>query len=402
MRSVAKFGGSSLADIARVARAVSIILSPLTLMNRQHVVVSAPGKRTKDDNKVTDLLSSAHMRAAAGDRCQFDNMFAQISKRFPNVNIGSTAEQVYDRAQNSNSLQQSLEFCLSRGEWLNAALFASTHDGFEVVDPASFILFNPDTRQLDMKATLEACRLAVGGNIPAGNAFVIPGFYGASIGATSDIVTFSRGGSDVTASLVAAALDEHDVLTGVRSADELSNIVHENFTDVDGVYQADPRVCTTARICHQVSYDQCRAMSLAGASVLHPEAVFPLQARNVPLWVRNTSTFHPDQHEEEFTIVSERAAAVEDRSDRMSDEYDVDAAVLAICTSENTVSVVCKEELDEEMLLALVQRLEQVLGNSGVGYSSWCRHGAMSVAFDVENGQEEKATRAVFESVFER
>ena len=179
--------------------------------------------------------------------------------------------------------------------------------------------------------------------------------------------------------------------------------MHENFTDVDGVYQADPLVCTTARICHQVSYDQCRAMSLAGASVIHPEAVFPLQARNVPLWVRNTSTCQSDQRKDEFTIVSERAATVEDRSsDRMSDEYDVEAAVLAICSRENTVSVVCREELDKEMLLALVQRLEQVLDDSGVGYSSWCRRGAMSVAFDVENGQEERATRAVFESVFER
>ena len=219
IRSVTKFGGSSLADANCVARAASIVLSSPSV-KRQHVVVSAPGKRAPNDVKVTDLFLAAHTAAAASNRTQFDAIFtAQLTPRFDHLDLLPTAAAIYDRAQNSNRQAQSKDFAASRGEYLNAHVLATTLTDYTVIDPAeSFILFDPETRQLDVTATLEAIRLTVGPELPASHGVIIPGFYGSVQGSNShDVVTFSRGGSDVTASLVAAALFEYNVSNGCTS-----------------------------------------------------------------------------------------------------------------------------------------------------------------------------------------
>ena len=298
LRSVVKFGGSSLADATAIGRATAIVTAFSPNLRRQHVVVSAPGKRDVSDVKVTDLLLAAQSYAASSDSLNFDQLFAdQIAPRFPNINVSTTAVDIYDRAQNSNKQLQSIDFTVSRGEFLNGQVVAQALDGYDFVDPADgSIVFDPNTRELDLSATLAALRQTVGKELPERNGIVVPGFYGSIRGDASDIVTFSRGGSDITASLIAAALDDHDVLHGFKQASHSSSapfssapspsfVVHENFTDVDGIYNVDPRITRAATVSASllatVGYNQCRAMAIAGASVLHPDAIVPLQQKNI-------------------------------------------------------------------------------------------------------------------------
>ena len=220
LRAVSKFGGSSVADAACVSRVVSLIKAPPADRTRQHVVVSAPGKRTlpggAPDIKVTDLLLKAHRLAAAKSRLEYDATMTTIAARFMELcpglaslqaGLDAAARDIYDHGELDTG------FAASRGEYLNGLVVAH-ETGMEFVNPADeFIIFGDD-RKLDAVRTLEAVRRRVACQ-PGAPGFVIPGFFGGVGGkATPQMVaTMSRGGSDVTASLVAAALAT-DLLQG--------------------------------------------------------------------------------------------------------------------------------------------------------------------------------------------
>lgn len=267
MLKVVKFGGSSLADAGQFARVKSIVDSD---SSRKVVVVSAPGKRNSEDHKITDLLYLCAAHVKYGVSC--DSTFKLIRDRFEDierdcgvdVNISSELDAIYDGLVSGMSKDE----LASRGEYLSAKLMAA-YLGFEFIDAAHWLKFNYDG-SVDKAASYEALRVAA-----EGHRVVIPGFYGAM--PDGSISTFTRGGSDITGALAAAALD----------AD-----IYENWTDVSGFLMADPRIVDNPAPIRQITYAELRELSFVGAQVLHEASVFPVKEKNIPLNIRNTN--HPD------------------------------------------------------------------------------------------------------------
>ncbi len=374
-RAVSKFGGSSLADRDCIRRVAAVVKST-PAVRREHLVVSAPGKRNSDDVKVTDLLLSAAAHVQKDDLAQYDATIATIASRYQGLTssplpaldkaLSQSASQLYDM----RSSPSAAAFAASRGEYLNGMVMAH-ETGFEFVDPADeFIVFD-ENRTLDAERTLMAIRHRVGRCSTGTSGYVIPGFFGSVNGVANDplnVQTFSRGGSDVTASLVAAALAEEEADGGGLG------VTHENFTDVDGVFNADPRLCPNATRIPILSYNQTRALAVHGASVLHPDAVTPLVPRNVTIHVR--STWEVEDHE--GTWVSKDGALLE-----WDNAYDgrgdgpgrrlARAAALAVTSTDDRVTVVCKEAEDEERRKAVRQAVHVAMvsaifdGASGIG-----------------------------------
>ncbi len=267
---VAKFGGSSLCDAAQFEQVRRILNADPT---RQFVVVSAPGKRDSADQKITDLLIACH-QLAAGQK-PIDPVFSVISQRYQQIAelLGEPGFLDEDLAAIRQEIQKgaSLPYTLSRGEFLCAKLMAKWLDR-PFVDAAGLLCFSRDDK-LDEEVTGQAIRAAL---LPLKDA-VIPGFYGADSGGV--IHTLSRGGSDTSASLIAAALD----------ADLL-----EVWTDVTGFRAADPRIVPDAQYISSLTYRELRELSYMGATVLHEEAVFPVRKAGIPTSIRNTNDpLHP-------------------------------------------------------------------------------------------------------------
>ncbi|BAM05195.1 aspartate kinase [Phycisphaera mikurensis] len=270
--TVAKFGGTSLADADAIRRCVEIVRADPA---RRVVVPSAPGKRHGDDPKVTDLLYLCHDHAERG--LPFAAVFERIRERFRGISAGLDLGAAFaarlgaalDAAEAGirEHAGRGPDFAASRGEALNGLVLAEAL-GFACADAAGVIRFAHDGR-LDAGETRRLLREARGS---AGAGLVVPGFYGADAGGT--VRTFSRGGSDVTGAAVAAALDA---------------AVYENWTDVSGLLMADPRVVDAPRSIERVTYRELRELSYMGATVLHPEAVFPVRAAGIPVNIRNTS-----------------------------------------------------------------------------------------------------------------
>ena len=260
-----KFGGTSLASAAQIRKAADIIHADPA---RRFVVASAPGKRTKDDIKVTDLLYRCYNEAMDGD--DFTATLEKIRGRFEDIIRELEVE--LDLDEEMQKLRAHLEkrpnadYMASRGEYLNSKIIAAFL-GFPFVDAAEVIRFRADG-MLDEAYTFRtlAARL-----IGLDNA-VIPGFYGALPDGT--VKTFSRGGSDVTGSLVARA-----------SVSE----IYENWTDVSGMLSADPRIVENPRVIDYITYTALRELSYMGASVLHEDAVFPVRKAGIPINIRNTN-----------------------------------------------------------------------------------------------------------------
>jgi aspartate kinase len=289
---VYKFGGSSLANQKAIQHVIDNIISTnKTLLSSAIVCVSAPGKRHEEDIKVTDALIELHKLGVEKNREQFDKMFDKsIHSRYIEISnesnlieaIETTAAKVYDNAI-SNKNSNSIDFALSRGEYLNAiaicALLNSNGHAYEFIDAAEMIQFD-DSCTLNYSETIQSIKSTIASS--SKKEVIIPGFYGRNkntnlINASEKIVTFSRGGSDVTGALVAAALsDEY-------------NMVYENWTDVDGIYNADPKICKNATVWNTLTYDHVHALSLAGANVFHPDAIYPVQINNVKTNIRNTN-----------------------------------------------------------------------------------------------------------------
>ena len=262
---VAKFGGTSVADAAQLRKISTIIRSN---PERRFIVVSAPGKRFPEDIKVTDLLLTCYEKAIAGQ--SFEAELEQIRLRFREIIEG--LKMVFPLNDEIRILEQSLltdpqrDYTASRGEYLTARIMAQ-YLGFTFVDPAWCICFDEDGH-LNSVMTSRTMRASL---LPLNHA-VIAGFYGADM--TGRIHTFERGGSDITGSLAACAIN----------AD-----LYENWTDVSGLYAADPSIVENPETVEHMSYRELRTLSYMGASVLHSDAVLSASEMDIPINIRNTN-----------------------------------------------------------------------------------------------------------------
>lgn len=263
--TAAKFGGSSLADAEHMRRAADIIRADDA---RRFVVVSAPGKRSENDTKVTDMLYRCCSLAAR--QADFEPALAQIKDRFAEIicglNIKFDLDSEIDAIRTHLSGIPSRDHMASRGEYLNARIFAALLD-VPFADTVSLIRFTQDGR-FENERTDALLRAGLSSMERA----VLPGFYGAADDGT--VRTFSRGGSDVTGALVARAV----------SAD-----LYENWTDVSGMLFTDPRIVENPRTVDYITYRELRELSYMGASVLHEDAVFPVRKAGIPINIRNTN-----------------------------------------------------------------------------------------------------------------
>ena len=265
MIKVTKFGGSSLADAAQFQKVAAIIKADPA---RKYVVPSAPGKRFKNDDKVTDLLYKSYALSSSGQDTA--EVFGEITRRYTDIKnelgLITDIESIIAQIKRKVDGGASIDYTASRGEYLNGILLAE-YLGFAFIDAAEVILF--DSRGVldaDKTNTIMSKRLAREGRA------VIPGFYGS--GPDGCIVTFSRGGSDITGSLVARA----------AKAD-----LYENWTDVSGFMVTDPRIVPETRVIRYITYKELRELSYMGASVLHQDAVFPVAQSGIPINIRNTN-----------------------------------------------------------------------------------------------------------------
>ena len=261
---VVKFGGSSLADAGQIKKASAIIKSDA---DRRYVVPSAPGKHFPEDVKVTDLLYACYEKASLGE--DFSQEFEKIRSRYNEIIEGLGLDLSLD--EQLGQIRKSLatagrEYAASRGEYLNGIVIAA-YLGYTFIDAADVIVFS-DEGQMMRHETVAKLREHLRGVEHA----VIPGFYGKSVSGV--VRTFSRGGSDVTGSLVARAVH----------AD-----VYENWTDVSGILVADPRVVDSPIVIPVITYKELRELSYMGFSVLHEDAIFPVRTAGIPINIRNTN-----------------------------------------------------------------------------------------------------------------
>lgn len=266
---VAKFGGSSVADGIQLTKTKQIIEAD---PDRRYIVVSAPGKRFEGDNKITDLLylCKTHME----HNLPYDQVFQVVTDRFMavqlNLGVDVDLQAHFETIRENLKKGCSADYIASRGEYLNAVLIAAFL-GYDFVDAEGLILFDNKGRLLQDE-TDEALRTELAKHERA----VLPGFYGTNK-EDGKVRTFSRGGSDITGSLVARAV----------GAD-----VYENWTDVSGFLMADPRIVKDPKPIHKISYKELRELSYMGASVLHEDAIYPARIANIPINIRNTN--HPE------------------------------------------------------------------------------------------------------------
>ena len=262
---IVKFGGSSLADAAHFRQVASIVKAD---PSRRYVVPSAPGKRFSEDTKVTDLLYSCY--DLVRNHKSIDEAYSVICDRYNSIitelglDFDISGELLY--IKNAMLHRSGRDFAASRGEYLNGLILAK-YLGFDFIDAENVVFFREDG-SFDEEATDKALREELANHEYA----VIPGFYGIMPNGT--IKTFSRGGSDITGSIVARAAD----------AD-----LYENWTDVSGFMTADPRIVPDPKSIDTVTYRELRELSYMGATVLHDEAIFPVRIANIPINIKNTN-----------------------------------------------------------------------------------------------------------------
>lgn len=265
MKKVVKFGGSSLASAKQFKKVKAIITEDKT---RCFVVPSAPGKRESGDTKVTDLLYQCYDAASEGR--SYKRILDQIKERYNEIidglKLDLNLDFEFDKIEENFVNKSGREYAASRGEYLNGIVLAK-YLGFPFVDAADVICFDENGVFLSEKTNEE-----LAAHLQPMKQAVIPGFYGAK--PDGSIKTFSRGGSDVTGSLVARALN----------AD-----VYENWTDVSGFLVADPRIVENPAQIGTITYRELRELSYMGASVLHEDAIFPVRKEGIPINIRNTN-----------------------------------------------------------------------------------------------------------------
>ena len=262
---VVKFGGSSLADAEHFRQVAKIVKAD---PSRKYVIPSAPGKRFSEDTKVTDMLYTCYEMVRRYEN--IDEMFDKIAERYNSIiaelgmdfDISGALEYV----KNAMLHHSGRDFAASRGEYLNGLVLAK-YLGFDFIDAENVIFFREDGT-FDQEKTNSVMREELMKHKYA----VIPGFYGITPNGT--IKTFSRGGSDITGSIVARAAD----------AD-----LYENWTDVSGFMMADPRIIKNPCVIDTITYRELRELSYMGASVLHDEAIFPVRYASIPINIKNTN-----------------------------------------------------------------------------------------------------------------
>ena len=262
---VLKFGGSSLADAEHFRQVAEIVKSDPT---RRYVVASAPGKRCSNDTKVTDLLYKCYELAYNEE--DITDVFEEIKQRYNDIiadlGIELDLSEVFEKIRLSLLHSTGRDYIASRGEYLNAMVLAK-YLGFSFFDAKKAVFFNEDG-SFNAERTNDAMREALSRLDYA----VIPGFYGSMPNGT--IKTFSRGGSDITGSIVARAV---------------SATIYENWTDVSGFLMADPRIIDNPAPIKTITYKELRELSYMGATVLHEDAIFPVRYSKIPINIRNTN-----------------------------------------------------------------------------------------------------------------
>ena len=264
MTVVAKFGGSSLSDATQFEKVKQIV----TTANQRVIVVSALGKRSDADNKLTDLFYSVFENTSQS--AYYDNLWQEIVNRF--LAVKAELNLTYDVAHQLDLIKQGLaarsltvDYLVSRGEYLTARLM-SEYLGYTFYDAKDYIIFDGDG-QVDY--ALSYANIAT---LPKDEKIIVPGFYGACQG--GKIKLFSRGGSDITGAIFAAGL----------KAD-----VYENYSDVSGVLMADPRIVKNPAPIPVLTYDEMSAVANMGAQVLHRKSVYPVKKAGIPIHIKNTN-----------------------------------------------------------------------------------------------------------------
>ena len=317
MIKVVKFGGSSLASAEQFAKVGKIIRSDA---ERKYVIPSAPGKRNDKATKVTDMLYACY--ALAEQEEDFRVQLMKIKERYDSIinglNLKLSLEEEFKKIAENFKEKVGVDYAASRGEYLNGLIMAN-YLGYEFVDPAEAIFFDengefdPDKTNTVLKERLSKVERAV-----------VPGFYG--VDADGKIKTFSRGGSDITGSIVAKAVHAS---------------CYENWTDVSGFLVADPRIVENPKPIKTITYRELRELSYMGASVLHEEAVFPVRRAGIPINIRNTNAPEDEGtwivestcHKPDYTITGiagkKGFVAVNIEKDRMNTEVGFGRKVLS-------------------------------------------------------------------------
>ncbi|MDE6604765.1 MAG: aspartate kinase [Clostridia bacterium] len=262
--TVAKFGGTSMADAKAITKVAEIIKQDA---KRRYVVVSAPGKRFSQDHKVTDMLYACYHDLQINGECK--DTFDKIRDRFKgivaDIAIDLDIDSYLDKVEEEMNKYDSAEFCASRGEYLSAVIMAKVL-GYKFIDAKDIMVFD-ENGDFQAELTNEKVKNALAGVERA----VVPGFYG---GDEAGIVhTFSRGGSDVSGAVIARAVGAS---------------LYENWTDVNGFMSADPRIVENPKPISTLSYKELRELAYMGANVLHPESIFPVRISKIPINIRNT------------------------------------------------------------------------------------------------------------------
>lgn len=265
MKKVVKFGGSSLADANQFRKVGAIIRED---ESRRYVVPSAPGKRFPSDIKVTDMLYDCYQKAVSGNPFmrELDAIKTRYCEIMDQLGIKLDFEEEFNVICENFKQKAGKAYAASRGEYLNGKVMAA-YLGFEFVDAKDVIAFDENGDFLEevtnelLEARLQNCEYAV-----------IPGFYGGK--PDGSIQTFTRGGSDVTGSLVAKAIHAE---------------VYENWTDVSGFLIADPKIVKNPEVIEVITYKELRELSYMGATVIHETAIFPIRKEGIPIHIRNTN-----------------------------------------------------------------------------------------------------------------
>ncbi len=262
---VLKFGGSSLADAEHFRAVANIVKSE---PNRRYVVASAPGKRFSSDTKVTDMLYKCYELLVAEENYMevFDEIIERYNGIIRELNLDLDLTDIYEKIRVSLIHNSGRDYLASRGEYLNAMILAK-YLGFDFIDARKVIFFNEDG-SFDADKTNDVLRDYLLRHEYA----VIPGFYGSMPNGT--IKTFSRGGSDITGSIVARAAGA---------------TVYENWTDVSGFLMADPKCIDDPKPISTITYKELRELSYMGATVLHEDSIFPVRYSKIPINIRNTN-----------------------------------------------------------------------------------------------------------------
>jgi len=276
MVKVVKFGGSSLASATQFAKVANIIHAD---ESRKYVIPSAPGKRNSKDTKVTDMLYQCY--DLAKEEQDFRIQLKKIKERYDSIinglSLKLSLDEEFKKIEENFKNKAGVDYAASRGEYLNGIIMAH-YLGYEFIDAATVIFFDEDGNFLSKKTDK-----VLGERLKHIEHAVIPGFYGAKEDGT--IRTFSRGGSDITGSIVAKAIH----------AD-----LYENWTDVSGCLVADPRLIENPAVIKVITYRELRELSYMGASVLHEDAIFPVRKEGIPINIRNTNS-----PEDEGTLIVE-------------------------------------------------------------------------------------------------